>query len=121
MNLSDYQLTMMLELDDLDKIRLLALDHLVVEKKVEKTYNKRVWPKSFKLGDLVWKVILPLGHKDPHLVKWFSDCKGPYVISKVLPKKAYDLANRDREMHESSMNGKYLKTYQRYAWDAIQQ
>lgn len=43
MSLSIYQLTVMVELDDLDKVRLLALDHLVAEKKkVERTYNKSV-------------------------------------------------------------------------------
>lgn len=45
---------MLAKLDDLDETRFLALDHLNVEKKkVERTYNKLVWPKSFKEGDLV--------------------------------------------------------------------
>lgn len=61
---------MMEKLDNLDEIKLLALDHLVVEKKkMERTYNKRVQPKSFKVGGLVWKVILPIGHQDHFLGK----------------------------------------------------
>lgn len=44
MSLSDYQLTIMVELDDLDKIILFLLNHLVVEKKkVERAYNKRIY------------------------------------------------------------------------------
>lgn len=43
MFLSDYQSTMIAELDDLDEIKLLVLDHLVAKKKkVERAYNKRV-------------------------------------------------------------------------------
>lgn len=56
------------ELDDLYKIILLALDHLVAEKKkVERTYNKRVQPKSFKVGELIWKVVLSISHKNHSL------------------------------------------------------
>lgn len=56
---------MMAKLDEFDEVRLLALDHLVAKKKkkeekVEGIYNKRVKWKSFKVGDLVWKVILPV-------------------------------------------------------------
>lgn len=78
---------------------------------VERTYNKRVQQKSFKVGDLVWKAILPLGDKDPQLGKWSPNWEGPYVISKVLLRGAYHLANKDGEIHERSVNGKILKNY----------
>jgi hypothetical protein len=29
--------------------------------KIAKAYNKRVMKKSFQVGDLLWKMILPLG------------------------------------------------------------
>lgn len=63
------------------------------------------------MGDLVWNVILPIGHKDHHLGKWSLNWEGSYVVSKVLPREAYHLANKDRKMHERSVNGKYLKAY----------
>lgn len=45
---------MMVKLDDLDEIWLLALDHLVAEKKkVVRMYNKNVHLRSFKDEDLV--------------------------------------------------------------------
>jgi hypothetical protein len=54
---------MMLDrVDDMDEQRLLALRNIEEDKvKVAKTYNKRVRKKSFQVGDLVWKMILPLG------------------------------------------------------------
>lgn len=65
---------MMVELDDLEEIKLFALDHLMAEKKkLEKTYNKKVRLKSFKVNELVSKVPLPVGHKDQFLEKWSSN------------------------------------------------
>lgn len=98
MSLSDFQQAMM---DDLDEIRLLVLDHIVAKKKkVEFTYNKKVWPKSFKERDLVWKLILPIGHKDRQLRKWSPNWKVSYPIKKILPRGAYHLAYQDGKLHE---------------------
>lgn len=58
----------MAELDDLDEVRLLALDDLIVEKKIV-FIIKKGQSKVFKKGELVWKVILPVGHKDHQLRK----------------------------------------------------
>lgn len=45
---------MMVELDDLDEIRLFVLDNVMAtKKKVERAYNKRIRIKSFRVGDLV--------------------------------------------------------------------
>jgi hypothetical protein len=38
------------------------LEEIEKEKvKIANAYNKRVMEKSFQVGDLVWKMILPLG------------------------------------------------------------
>jgi hypothetical protein len=37
---------------------------------VEKTYNKHVGLKSFSKGNMVWKIILPIGHKNLKFSKW---------------------------------------------------
>ena len=34
------------------------------------TYNKIIKRKSFEVGELVWKVIMPVGSKDKELEKW---------------------------------------------------
>ena len=36
--------------------------------RVAGAYNKKVKGKSFKVGDLVWKIILPLGMKSNKLI-----------------------------------------------------
>lgn len=58
------------ELVDLDEERLDALDVLMRHKeRMAKAYNKKVKFKTFSLGDLVWKVILPMDQKDRTLSK----------------------------------------------------
>ena len=37
---------------------------------VARAYNKKVKDKSFQIGDLVWKTILPLGMKSNKFGKW---------------------------------------------------
>ncbi|GKV43324.1 hypothetical protein SLEP1_g50628 [Rubroshorea leprosula] len=57
----EYDKAMMLELEDFEDSRLTALDRLQAQKlKIAKSYNKRVKGKNLAVGDLVWKVILPL-------------------------------------------------------------
>jgi hypothetical protein len=59
------------DLVDLDEERLNALEVLTKQKeKVSKAYNKKVKSKSFSVGELVCKVILPMDKKDRILGKW---------------------------------------------------
>lgn len=59
------------ELSDLDEERLVALNVLMRQKeRVDMAYNKKVKSKNFNLGDLLWKVILPMDKKDRTLGKW---------------------------------------------------
>lgn len=47
------------ELVELDEERLNSLELMIRQKeRITKSYNKKVKPKSFNIGDLVWKVIL---------------------------------------------------------------
>ena len=64
----DYENAMIAKMDDLDEAQVATLNSIILQKqKVIKNYNRRVRPKTFAIGDLVWKVILPLGAKDPYL------------------------------------------------------
>ena len=59
LNPQEYSEAMMMELKALDRKRLQALDHIMIqEKNVARAYNKRVKRKSFEEGELVWKVVL---------------------------------------------------------------
>ena len=42
---------------------------MIQKKKVARAYNKWVRRKSFEEGELVWKVVLPIGAKDRELGK----------------------------------------------------
>jgi hypothetical protein len=51
--------------EDLTELRLWSLEKIKKNKaKVARVYNKKVKPKEFQVGDLVWEVVLPLGTKD---------------------------------------------------------
>jgi hypothetical protein len=47
------------------------LEEIEKEKiKVAKAYNKHAMEKSFQVGDLVWKMIYPLGTRSGKFGKW---------------------------------------------------
>ena len=61
----------MMELEALDRKILQALYHIMIQKKkVSRAYNKQVRRKSFEEGELIWKVVLPIGATDRELGKW---------------------------------------------------
>ena len=61
---ANYNEAMIARLEERDEVRLSALDCLVVQKnRVVRSYDKRVKAKSFCVGDLVWKMVLPIGDK----------------------------------------------------------
>jgi hypothetical protein len=56
---------------------------------VARAYNKKVKAKSFQVGDLVWKTILPIGSKRNKFDKWFPSWEGPYKVVKVCSANSY--------------------------------
>jgi hypothetical protein len=96
----------------LDEERLQALDVLIRQKeRVAKIYNKKVKSKSFDVGDLVWKVILPMDRKDRVLGKWSPNWEGPFRISQVLSNGVYEIEELSHQHRTVNINGKYLKRY----------
>ena len=56
---------MMDNIDEVTDKRMKALKEIEKDKfRVARAYNKKVKDKSFQVGDLVWKTILPLGMKN---------------------------------------------------------
>jgi hypothetical protein len=67
----EYNELMMDAIDDVPESRFRALREIEKEKiKIAKAYNKCVIEKSFQVGDLVWKTILPLGTRNNIFGKW---------------------------------------------------
>jgi hypothetical protein len=65
------------ELEDLVGNRLRALENIEKNKsRIARWYDKKV--KELAEGDLVWKLILPIGSRDPKYGKWSPNWEGPY-------------------------------------------
>jgi hypothetical protein len=46
------------------------------KKRLARWYDKKVKIKEFSQGDLVWKLILPIGSRDPKYGKWSPTWEG---------------------------------------------
>jgi hypothetical protein len=65
LTVTDYYNSMMDNIDEVTDKRVIALGAIEKDKiMVARAYNKKVKAKSFQVGDLVWKTILPLRNKD---------------------------------------------------------
>ena len=105
--------------EDLTELRLWSLEKIKENKdKVARAYNKRVRPKEFQVGDLVWEAVLPLGTKDRKYGKWSPTWHGPYKIDQVLPGNAYMLEERDGVKFPVAVNGQHLKKYFPSMWES---
>jgi hypothetical protein len=57
--------------------------------RVARAYNKEVRAKSFYVGELVWKTILPLGTMSNKFGKWSPGWEGLYKVIKVIFGNSY--------------------------------
>ena len=76
---------------------------------VKAQYEKSVQPRVFNEGDLV--LTYDQRHDKIGKVKFESMWYGPFVISKVLDKGAYEIEDYDRIPFGKPHNGLYLKRY----------
>ena len=113
----EYTALMKDELEGLSGHWLNALISIEANKtRVGRWYDKKVKVKSFDQGDLVWKLVLPIGTKDPKFGNWSPTWVGPYKISRCDPENAYILEMLEGEEFFSALNGKYLKKYYPSVW-----
>jgi hypothetical protein len=83
---------------------------------VARLYNKKVKEKSFQVGDLVWKIILPIGARDCQFGKWSPTWEGPFTVMRVIPGNAYFIESLKGEASPKVINGKYLKRFYPSVW-----
>jgi hypothetical protein len=106
----EYNTMMMDRIDDLPESHFAALREIEKEKlKVARTYNKKVREKSFQIGELVWKMILPLGNRDTRFGKGSPSWEGPYKVMRIVPGNAYFVETLEGRSLPKALNGKYLK------------
>jgi dihydroneopterin aldolase len=107
-------------MDNIDEVtdkRLKALKEFEKDKAhVAEAYNKKVKSKSFKVGELVWKTILPIGSKSNKFGKWLPNWEGPYKVVKVIFRNSYVLETLQGERLTRAFNGRYLKRYFPSVW-----
>jgi hypothetical protein len=104
-------------LDEVSDERMKALGQIERDKlRVARAYNKRVKEKSFQVGDLVWKTILPIGTKSNKFGKWSPNWEGPYRIEEVIPENSYMVQSIQGTSLPRVLNGKYLKGYYPIVW-----
>jgi hypothetical protein len=78
----DYYNLMLDWLDEVSDARLQALDEIERDKLlVAKAYNKKIRAKSFQVGEIVWKTILPVGTRNNKYDKWSPNWERPYRIA----------------------------------------
>ena len=73
--------------------------------RVARAYNKKVRAKSFQVGELVWKTILPLGTMSNKFGKWSPSWEGPYKIVKVISRNSYMMEMLQVEHLPRTING----------------
>ena len=117
LSVSEYHDLMMDSVDEVTEARLLALKEIEKDKlAVAKTYNKKVKAKTFQVGDLVWKTVLPLKTKDQKFGKWSPSWEGPLRVIRVVLGNAYMLEYLDGEGLHKALNGRFLKRYYPSVW-----
>ena len=113
----EYSALMKDGLEDLASHLLNALINVEADKaRVARWYDKKVKVKNFAQGDLVWKLILPIGSKDLKFGKWSPTWEGPYRINRCIPDNAYIMETLEREEFSRALNRKYLKKYYPSIW-----
>jgi hypothetical protein len=99
-------------LDEASNERIKALGEIERDKlRVARAYNKRVKKKLFQIGDLVWKMILPIKSKSNKFGKWSPNWEGPYRIEEVMTENSYMVKSIQGMTLPRELNKNYLKKY----------
>jgi hypothetical protein len=72
-------------LDEVSDERVKALGEIERDKlRVARSYSEKVKEKSFQVGDLIWKTILPIMSRSNKFGMWLPNWEGPYRIEEVI-------------------------------------
>jgi hypothetical protein len=114
----EYVALMSDNVEDITELRLWSLEKIKEHQaKVACAYNKKVKPKEFQVGDLVWEAVLLLGTKDVAYGKWSLNWHRPYRVDQALPGNAYMLEELDGVKFPVAVKGQHLKKYFLSLWE----
>ena len=100
-----------LNLDILDEKREQVLRRTEdYQRKTTRYYNQKVKPRSYLLGDLVLKKLLPT-RKNPVHGKLGPNWEGPYIISRVIRPGNYELQTEKGKILHHAWNAEHLKRF----------
>ena len=100
------------ELELLDERRQVAFNHLrAYQKRMSKSYNKKVCPRDFQLGDLVLRENPKNQQQRIQKGKFEPNWLGPYIITKVFGSSAYQLSTIEGEKLKELINALHLKRF----------
>ena len=100
-----------LNLDLLDEKREQILRRMEdYQRKTTRYYNKKVRPRSYMLGDLVLKKLLP-ARKNPAHGKLGPNWEGPYIVSQVVRPSNYELQTEEGKVLQHTWNAEHLKRF----------
>ena len=106
-----------MEVEELSYARKLVYNKVVAQKaRIARSYNMKVRHRTFQLGELMWKVILPLDYRSK-FGKWKPRWEGPFVIKRILGNGAYMQVDISSEILPRAINGKYLKKFVPSTWE----
>ena len=80
------------------------------QRKTTKYYNQKVKPRSYKPGDLVLKKLLPT-RKNPTHGKLGPNWEGPYIVSRVVRPRNYELQMEEGKILPHAWNAEHLKHF----------
>ena len=96
------------ELEALDEKRLEAQQHLeCYQARLSRSFNKKVRPRSFQVGDLVLAIRRPIIMSRRMGNKFLSNWDGPYVVQEVYSNGAYKILDKDG-VRVGPINDKFL-------------
>jgi hypothetical protein len=117
LTIGDYFNSMMDNIDEVTDKRVTTLGEIEKDKiMVAKTYNKKVKAKSFQVGDLIWKTVLPLRSKDRKFGKFSPSWEGPYKVIQVMSGNVCLLQTLEDKDLPKALNGCFLKQYHPSMW-----
>jgi hypothetical protein len=98
------------QLNMISERRLAAMcHHQLYQRRIAKTYDKKVRPREFKEGDLVLRKIILLPGEDRS--KWAPNYEGPYIVKKAFSGGALILTRMDGEDVVRVVNSDSIKKY----------
>ncbi|XP_070007529.1 uncharacterized protein [Nicotiana sylvestris] len=107
---SEWVKTRLEQLTLIDEKRMAAVYHGQLYQQIMAcSYNKKVRPRNFEVGQLVLRRILP--HHQEAKGKFAPNWKGPYIIRKILPRGSLYLGDTEGNDPETAVNADAVKRY----------